>query len=219
MITPLYCFQTANIPGEVWTKVLSNSNPNAKDSVLINIIIQHIPVDSVVISSQSGITELSAGSTLQLEADVYPTNASVKSVTWSIIEVSGQASVSESGLITGTNPGKLWIKAISDDNNIAKHSILVSILNNALKLNKITDLEKQIIIYPNPSNGELFIKSESCIKVSELLNLSGQVILKMNYLSDTFNSKLNLCAVQKGVYYINVIFSDYTQLTKPVIIK
>jgi hypothetical protein len=55
------------------------------------------------------------GGTLKLEAIVSPIEATIQSVTWSIINNTGQATVNEKGLVTAISEGTVIARATAND--------------------------------------------------------------------------------------------------------
>ena len=86
------------------------------------------PVDSIVVNTLGNVAPLipSPTGTLQLEATVYPTSTD-QSVTWSIIPVTGTATISASGLVTAQSLGTVWGKAVSVADVTKADSILINI--------------------------------------------------------------------------------------------
>ena len=209
--------------GDFRIKVISEDNPNARDSVLITIMESVIHVDSISIYSPTGLLTVYETNTLQLAVNIYPKDASNKTVTWRITNFTGKAIIDSLGNLLAVSEGKVIVIAKSNDKSNSTDSISVDILKNIADLNQSFGKQKQLIIYPNPSNGELFIyaDSESRIEKIELINLSGLIVFKMNDLHNTYNSvlKLNLLNLYRGIYYINIIFSNHTYITQPVLIK
>jgi hypothetical protein len=74
-----------------------------------------IPTESIVINGDDSIT--TSGGTLQLTADVSPSNASNPAVTWSVENGTGSATISESGLLTAVTDGTVTVKAAAKDNS------------------------------------------------------------------------------------------------------
>ncbi len=65
-------------------------------------------------------TTVENGKTLQMTAAVLPTNAIDKTVIWSVINGTGTATITQTGLLTGTAVGTVTVKATSKDgSNIA----------------------------------------------------------------------------------------------------
>lgn len=78
----------------------------------------NIPVTAIVISSANEIYTIStAGGTLQLSATATPTDASDKTVTWSVSSGSTFATVSSTGLVTAVADGTATIKALANDDS------------------------------------------------------------------------------------------------------
>ena len=60
--------------------------------------------------------------------------------------------------------------------------------------------ENEIIIYPNPTNGLIYINKSVNIKI---YNMVGNLII-----SDNFVSKVDLSKYSNGIYNIMIIFED-----------
>jgi hypothetical protein len=73
-------------------------------------------------------TITTGGGSLQLVAAIYPSTAS-QSVNWSIIPVSGLASINSSGLVTAQTDGTVWAKAAAVADETMADSILITISN------------------------------------------------------------------------------------------
>jgi len=104
----------AQTNGTVFAKATSVYDPTKKDSLLITISGQIVPIDSVVVNPANNaapqITTLAG--TLAMEAKVYPSGAN-QSVTWSVRPVTGQATVDAAGEVTAVSNGTVWVKAVS----------------------------------------------------------------------------------------------------------
>lgn len=66
-------------------------------------------------------------------------------------------------------------------------------------------------IYPNPTKGEINIKTDKKIKSSTVLDLSGKVLLQ------TSSEKANISSFTKGTYLLKVEFADGTSKTEKII--
>jgi hypothetical protein len=80
------------------------------------------------VTTQGGVpaTITTAGATLQLVATVYPITAN-QSVTWSIIPVTGNATIDNFGLVSGLVDGTVWAKAVSVADITMADSILITL--------------------------------------------------------------------------------------------
>jgi uncharacterized protein YjdB len=75
-----------------------------------------VPVASLTVTSPENVTEVIRESTLQLTANILPTDAFVKTVTWTTSDAT-KATVSATGLVTGVANGSVRITATSVQND------------------------------------------------------------------------------------------------------
>ena len=66
---------------------------------------------------------------LQLLATIYPSNATDKSVTWSIVNGTGQATISSSGMVTAVSNGTVTARATAKDGSGVYGSLIITISN------------------------------------------------------------------------------------------
>ncbi|MGD1318793.1 T9SS type A sorting domain-containing protein [Chryseobacterium sp. 2R14A] len=66
-------------------------------------------------------------------------------------------------------------------------------------------------IYPNPTKGEINIKTDKRVKTSTVFDLSGKVLLQTN------SEKLNIGQFVKGTYLVKVELTDGTSTTEKII--
>ncbi|WP_261301757.1 family 43 glycosylhydrolase [Paenibacillus andongensis] len=71
-----------------------------------------VPVTGITVT---GGTTVEAGKTLQMNASVTPENAADKTVTWSVVNGTGQATIDTTGLLTANGAGTVIVKAIAND--------------------------------------------------------------------------------------------------------
>lgn len=134
--------------------------------------LEEVPVDSAPVSVQistlnniEAVINVNEG-TLQLQAGITPATAN-QNVIWSIIDITGTATISTTGLVKAVTDGTVTVKAVSVEdstisgeftviisNQFAVESIEVSTLNNALPV--ITEntgtLQLQATTLPTGSN-------------------------------------------------------------------
>jgi hypothetical protein len=75
-------------------------------------------------------------------------------------------------------------------------------------------LSTKVTIYPNPSNGIVYIKSKIPIEKIDILSINGQLIQSIN----SNQSSLNVNEYQKG-YYILLFYSNKSKIYKSLIIN
>ncbi len=75
----------------------------------------------------------------------------------------------------------------------------------------INELENNFLIYPNPINDKLFIKSNKYFKI-ELINLNGQQVVVDN--NKTKQKKVEMSNIKSGVYILRIITNNATIIRK-----
>ncbi len=86
-------------------------------------------VTSIEVTSTSDIIDIST--TLQMNAQVLPSDADDKSYIWSIENDTGEATIDESGLLTGVALGTVTVKATSNDVNMIVGSKEIEVVRPA----------------------------------------------------------------------------------------
>jgi len=81
--------------------------------------------------------------------------------------------------------------------------------NNILSTDEV--YKSKTSISPNPTKGEILIKTDKKIKSSTVFDLSGKVLLQ------TGSEKINISSFTKGTYLLKVEFADGTVSTEKVI--
>lgn len=85
-------------------------------------------------------------------------------------------------------------------------------LTGSLAVNNIANQKStQMNIFPNPTKGEVNIKTDKKIKSTSVIDLSGKVISRGN------SEKVNLSSVAKGTYLLQVEFTDGSSKTEKII--
>jgi uncharacterized protein YjdB len=108
---------------------------------LITITIDNfiIPVTNISVTGADGITSIATDKgTLQLIATVLPVNVSDKTVRWSLINVSGQATISPTGVVTAVANGTVTAVATANDGSGARGILGITISNQAALISSIT---------------------------------------------------------------------------------
>ena len=78
----------------------------------------------------------------------------------------------------------------------------------------LNELNEEISIYPNPSNGKLFISTSEAIKSIKVTNIIGREIYSNNSFND---NSIDLINFNNGVYFINLSTKKGT-ITKKIIL-
>jgi hypothetical protein len=127
-------------------------------------------------------------------------------------------SVNCSGIIPV--PGETWEcdgqgNCYDPGNGNGQYSSL-TICNAACNSTSVEDTKKYLLLYPNPTNGNLFINtSEKIISIS-VFNIIGKEVIAN---AENNNSVLNLSQLSNGVYFISISTEKGVLTSKIVISK
>ena len=200
---------TAIANGTVYAKAVSVANPLLMDSLQLTISNQTVNVDSIVVQTENNVAAVittNAG-TLQMEALIYPNNATNQDVTWSIVPVSGTATINTSGLVTAQTNGTVYAKAVSAANNSLMDSVLITITNQGTGINS-TFINKHFSVYPSPVANLLNIENTlSGVYSYEVYNVAGQLMLKGKAVRNTY---MDVSAFANGLYSILILADQGT---------
>ena len=98
-----------------------------------------IPVESITISAAGNQTTISTiGGTLQFTAVVLPADADDKSVTWSVQNGTGEATISINGLLTAVDNGTVTVKATSKADSTKMATKVITISNQDVVASSIS---------------------------------------------------------------------------------
>ena len=135
---------TAQKDGIVKAIAVANNGSGVKGEILISISNQIIPVESISVHSFSGTNITTDKGTLQLNVSILPTDATTKTFTWSVVEVTGKASINDSGLLTAISNGTVKAIATATDGSGVKSELLITISNQIVLIKNITIVDELI---------------------------------------------------------------------------
>ena len=184
---------TATGKGKVTVYVKSVGNPLIGDSCVITIK----AVEPTSIKLDVHELTLEVGNSHQFTVTQTPSNAN-GDIQISVANISFNITINETGLITGTSPGKVKIYARSKTNYTVFDSCMVTIVNKTTE-NPIVDQRATIRIYPNPANDIVTVDAGGeTIKQLALYSITGELLEK----KDNSNT-LNIGDKKKGMYFVN----------------
>jgi hypothetical protein len=172
-----------------------------------------IKVTGIAVTGAGGTTSITTKSgTLQLEAAVSPDNATNKTVTWSIQNGTGQATISATGLVTAVADGTVTAAATASDDSGVKGELSLTIENQQLSSDLTLNILEQPIIIVNHDVLNLNnINNESFNKII-IYNIVGNPILS-HKISGGSNS-VNIADLLPGIYVIVLSGSAHLQRLK-----
>ncbi|WP_317898462.1 T9SS type A sorting domain-containing protein [Aurantibacillus circumpalustris] len=141
------------------------------------------------------ITAVPARTLICTKESVGITAAGATSYAWNNTMTGPTITVSPTGTtanytVTGT-----------DDNGCSSTATVQVKISNCSGINELSNLNNEIIIYPNPNDGKFTIQTNADLKLS-LVNELGQLIRVIN-LSATNNHEVNIIDLAKGIYFVS----------------
>ena len=130
---------TAVSNGTVTARATANDGSGVVGSIVITISGQVIPVTGITITGASGATTITTDNgTLQLTATVTPADATTKTVTWSVVNGTGQATINSMGLVTAVSNGTVTARATANDGSGVFGSLVITISGQVIPVTGIT---------------------------------------------------------------------------------
>ncbi len=189
---------TAAANGDVTVVATANDGWGATGSAVITISEQTgVLVTSIEVQGAGGVSAINtAGGELQMEATVMPMDAAVQTVTWSVVNGTGSATIDANGLLEALTNGVVTVVATANDNSGITGEAEITLSNQD---NSITELaEASLIIYPNPTSDLISFSTPLTFDWIEILALDGKMVRTFQGNQST----LNVSDLKPGYYFI-----------------
>ena len=132
---------TALVNGVVLAKAIAQDGSGVVGTLTITISgnAGSVPVANITVTGAGNATTITtSGGTLQMSAAVLPANATNKNVTWSVTNVTGQATITAGGLLTAVANGTVTAKATAQDGSGVSGSLGITISGQPVLVSSIT---------------------------------------------------------------------------------
>ena len=130
---------TAVSNGTVTARATANDGSGVYGTLIITISSQVIPVTGITVTGAGGASVITTDNgTLQLSAAIAPTNATNQTVTWSIANGTGQATISSTGLVTAVSNGTVTARATANDGSGVYGTLIITISSQVIPVTGIT---------------------------------------------------------------------------------
>jgi len=171
--------------GTVTARATATDGSGISGTLVINISGQIIPVTGIIITGASGASIItSVNGTLQLNASVLPANSTNKSVTWTITNGTGLATIDSTGLVTALAAGIVTAMATANDGSGISGSLAVTISAQLIPVTGITVTGTGGETTISSDNGNLQLIAEVLpvdatgkTVIWSLVNVSGQAVI------------------------------------------
>ncbi len=147
---------TAISAGTVTARATATDGSGIYGTMVITISVQNIKVTGITVTGAGGVSTITVNNgTLQLSAEVTPANATNRTVTWSLVNGTGQASVSSSGLVASIANGTVIAKATANDGSGISGTLSITISNQVVPVTGISVTGEGGVSTITKNNGSL----------------------------------------------------------------
>ena len=136
--------------------------------------------------------------------DILPTNATNQTVTWSVANYSGTATISPTGLLTAVSDGSIIVKAAANDGSAVLGTLGINISNQTIGIDNVIILSSEVVIYPNPTFNQLIIDTEQNISKVNIIDITGKIIMTAKENTNI----INVADLSGGIYFIQLIAEE-----------
>jgi uncharacterized protein YjdB len=190
--------------GTVTVVAMAGDGSGIADSLQVTISNQFIPVSSITLSGEGGLTTIDQDNgTLQMLATIFPVNASYKTILWSVLNGTGRASISDTGLLQADSNGTVTVVARTNDGSGVKNSMQIKISGQITGLYEIN--EPGIIIIADQVNKQLNIRwrvpttDKSTIRIFNIMGSLVHIIQDV----DTHH-QIDISNLNAGYYILHI---------------
>jgi hypothetical protein len=135
-------------------------------------------VNAIFINGQGSINQNQGH--LQLTALVLPSTAKNKNIRWGINDTT-IAIINQTGLVRAIKNGNVIVTASTTDGSNIEATKSITITNQGVGLNQISEKNADVVVYPNPASNYINIQSRSIkIYTAYLTDISGKVLYSTN---------------------------------------
>jgi endoglucanase len=160
-------------------------------------------INGMTITGENGSDSITTeGGTLQMLANIVPSNASIKTVTWKVNDTT-IAEIDQSGLLTAKKDGVVTVSAYSSDGSGISGSTTVTVSIRIIT-GEHSETGLKVVIYPVPvDHGVLYINQNmgSAVDIS-VLNIYGQQLIKQQSREKMIS--LDVSRLARGSYVLKI---------------
>lgn len=128
-----------------------DSHPNALanqtigpffSKAVVDVLTTNYYITSIYINTQDGEREITVDhGSLQMQTSIVPTDALLKSVTWSVVNLTGEATINSTGLLKAVKNGTVKVIATANDGSGITGELVITISNQSILVQNISIID------------------------------------------------------------------------------
>jgi hypothetical protein len=194
----------ADSNGTVWVVATAKDGSGVQDSLLITISQPVIRVSSISLTPEGDTATIDRDNgTLQIHALILPVNATDTTLTWTVRNGTGKASISATGLLNAIANGTVTVVATAHDGSGVSDSLEVTISGQTTGVYELPGPYWTVITEPERDLLRIGRKDPSTEKCTvRIFNMMGQ----LSYLSQFTGSRhvVDLSSLPTGYYILHL---------------
>ena len=170
-----------------------------------------VMVKTITVEAKGGApaTITTPGGKLQMEATVLPADATKNSVTWSIQNIDGKATINVLGEVTAKADGTVKVIATSIDGSGVKGELTLTLSNQP---SAVSVQKTGITVWPNPAGELLYIEgagNNSQISIFNIMGTTERVIPVTGSIRS-----LDVSALSPGIYFLRIVENGHYEVVR-----
>lgn len=174
-----------------------------------------ISVTSIVVTSENNLNVISTPQgSLQMNAEVLPSNATNQNIVWSVENQSGLASISITGLLTANDNGTVLVKASATDGSNVFGTKEITISNQETSITN-KDLGFFVRFSPNPVVDNLHLEFNNSLELPTQIwisDISGKRI--RTYTPESYSYTIDFQELSQGLYFLTLESNNHKSVFK-----
>jgi hypothetical protein len=112
------------------------------------------------------------------------------------------------------------LTGFDEDGNMVTCEFTITVTNNPLSVDDLSLRESDIILFPNPTRGDITLKnlSNTPLDYMVITDIRGRIVERIELSSSGINTNISLRYYEAGVYFMHIT-AGQTQLVKRVVKK
>lgn len=177
-----------------------------------------VPVASITLSAQGGRNEISTDKgMLQVNATVFPSDATDKTLTWSIVNGPGEAEISSYGYMQAISNGLVSVMARANNGSGIKGVLDIIISNQTAPMDNYPS--EPMKVYPNPTNGVVTVETNEDspgILILKVIQNNGQYLTSIPM--ENNREIIDFSSFNNGIYILQ-LYNDIRLLGTTILVK